>query len=344
MKKLGFGIIGCGAISRIHCQALQNIEQASLVAVSDVNEASAKKLAGEYGVDYYVDYNDLLDRDDIDVVNICTPSGMRKDIIVKAAQKGKHILAEKPLEITLDRIDEIGRVCRDNNVILGTIFTYRYKNDSRKLFNAIQSGKLGKLIMGDAYVKWYRPEEYYTQSNWRGTWKLDGGGALMNQSIHVIDLLQWYMGPVDTVFAFADTLLHKQIEVEDTAAAVLRFKNGAIGVIEGSTSVYPGYKTRIEITGDKGTVIIEDGSIKSSDLKNKEDEKSLAKSEEHSGSGGAQNPMDIGHQNHQDLFEEYINAIIEKKPFWIDAEEARKPVEIISAIYESARTGKPVKL
>jgi predicted dehydrogenase len=166
----------------------------------------------------------------------------------------------------------------------------------------------------------------------------------MNQSIHIIDLLQWYMGPVDTVFAFADTLLHKRIEVEDTAVAVLRFKSGAVGVIEGTTSVYPGYKTRIELTGENGTVIFEDGIIKSCDLKDETGKTDMAAHTGHAGKSGAQDPMDISFKNHQDLFEDFINSVREKKEFWIDAKESRKAVEIILAIYESARAGKPVKL
>ena len=341
MSEVRFGIIGCGEISRIHYQALAEIKRAKLIAVADINKVIAEARGKEFGVESYSDYFKLLDRKDIDAVCVCTPSGTHKDIVIQAALKGKHLLVEKPLEIDTHRIDEMEQICRKNNVLLGTVLMYRYKRDSKKVFDLIQTGKLGKMILGDAYIKWYRTDEYYSKSNWKGTWKLDGGGALMNQSIHSIDLLQWFMGPVESIFAYSGALLHKEIEVEDTAVAVLRFKSGAVGVIEGATSVYPGYKTKIELTGENGTVIFEDGEVKSWDLKCPIEEPHK-KLESYGGTGGAKAPMDIGYHNHRDLIEDFVFSIIEKKPFWIDAKESRKSVEIILDIYKSARTGKPV--
>jgi predicted dehydrogenase len=213
MKKLGFGIIGSGNIGPFHAEAISHIEEAELKAVSDVVEERAKELAEKYRVDFYADYNKLLEREDIAVVNICTPSGMHEEIALTSANAGKHLIVEKPLEITLEKCDRIIKSCEENKVKLCVIFPSRFGKATTKLKESIGKGRFGKLVLGDAYIKWYRSQEYYDSGGWRGTWKIDGGGALMNQSIHTVDLLQWMMGSVESVFAYSETLL-RNIEVE----------------------------------------------------------------------------------------------------------------------------------
>jgi len=219
-SQMGFGIIGCGAIGDIHAKSINNTDGAKLVAVSDISLEKAKNFSQKYDVEYYQDYKKLLKRKDIDVVNICLPSGMHMQSCVDAAEAGKNILCEKPLENTLDKIDHINEVVRKNNVKLGVVFQKRFQESSRRIKEALEDEKLGNVISGSIYVKYYRSQEYYDSGSWRGTWKYDGGGCLMNQGIHDIDLLQWFLGPVKSVYAITDTVAHKGIEVEDIAIAI----------------------------------------------------------------------------------------------------------------------------
>ncbi|MGC8863073.1 MAG: Gfo/Idh/MocA family protein, partial [Armatimonadota bacterium] len=230
MSELGFGIIGAGSVSPLHAAAIANCPGARLVAVADLCEERARALAPDAAI--YTDYRRLLDRPDVDAVCLCVPSGMRLPIAIDAARAGKHILAEKPLEVTLERADAIIAACDQAGVKLAVIFQLRFMPAVRALRNAIETGALGRLVLGDTYVKWHRSQEYYDSSDWRGTWEMDGGGALMNQAIHHVDLLQWMMGPVESVFGRTATLVRERIQVEDTAAACLRFANGALGTVE----------------------------------------------------------------------------------------------------------------
>ncbi|MBC7320571.1 Gfo/Idh/MocA family oxidoreductase [bacterium] len=343
-----FGIIGCGAIANIHAKAIKSIETAELVAVADVNLDSARNFAQRYQVErYYGDYRELLKDESIDIVNICTPSGLREEIAIDCARAGKHIIAEKPIEVTLERIDRMIEECKKNNVALAGIFNNRYNRNYKIVYETIQKGRFGKLILGDVYVKWYRDKEYYTRSGWRGTWKFDGGGALMNQSIHFIDLLQWYMGPVESVKAYTTQAVHKYIETEDIGVAIVKFKNGALGVIEGSTALYPGLHDRIEIHGENGCVLIENSRIVRWEFKDKEpidEEIRRSKGLETFELGSSKDPMEIPYELHKREIEDIISSLKEGKTPPIDGNEARKAVEIIIAIYEANRTGQEVKL
>lgn len=346
--KINLGIIGCGAIANIHAKAIKAIKIAELKAVADINIDSARNFAQRYGIEkYYGDYKELLKDESIDVVNICTPSGLRKEIAMDCARAGKHIIAEKPIEVTLERIDQMIEECEKNNVILAGIFNNRYNRNYRIVYDTIQKGRFGNLILGDVYVKWYRDKEYYTRSGWRGTWKFDGGGALMNQSIHFIDLLQWYMGPVESVKAYTTQMLHKYIETEDIGIAIVKFKNGALGVIEGSTALYPGLHDRVEIHGENGSVLIENSRIVRWEFKYKEpiDEEIIeSKGLEVFELGSSRDPMEIPYELHKREIEDIINSLREGKKPPIDGYEARKAVEIIIAIYKASKTGEEVKL
>src|SRR5580693_5858289 len=245
MAPHGFGIIGCGMIAEYHTRAIHEIPEARVVAAfsrSETNGAKIANLAG--GCRVYDDLDQMLAHPGLDVVCVCTPSGAHLEPSVKAAKAGKHVVVEKPLEITLPRCDAIISACDQAGVRLCTIFPSRFADANRTLKRAIDSGRFGRLTLGDTYVKWWRTQQYYDSGGWRGTWQLDGGGALMNQAIHNVDLLTWLMGDVVSVTALTATLAHERIEVEDTAVASLRFQNGALGVIEAATSAYFGVLKR----------------------------------------------------------------------------------------------------
>ena len=347
MKTYGFGIIGCGMVADVHAAAITGLENGKLVAVSSRNSANVKRLVNEYHVDGYLEYHEMLKRDDLDLICVCTPSGVHLEAAVATAEARKHVIVEKPLEITLERCDQIIQACDEAGVRLCAIFNSRFVEGSQLLKKTIDSGRFGTLTLGGAYIKWYRPQAYYDGGGWRGTWKLDGGGALMNQSIHAIDLLQYFMGPVEAVQAFTGTLAHERIEVEDVAVTALRFENGALGVIEGTTAVYPGFLKRIEISGSNGTIILEEEAITTweFDPELPEDTEIRQKyAKRQSGGGGAADPRAIRHTNHRRQMADLIHSIETGTPHLVDGREARKAVEIILAIYESSREGRVVHL
>lgn len=347
MKTYGFGIVGCGMIADVHAAAIAELDLGRLAAVSSRHYENVRRLVDRYHVDGYSDYREMLKRDDLDIVCVCTPSGVHLEAAVAAAEAGKHVIVEKPLEITLDRCDQIIQACDEAGVRLCAIFNSRFVEGSQLLKKTIHSGRFGKLTLGDAYVKWHRSQAYYDSGGWRGTWKLDGGGALMNQSIHAIDLLQYFMGPVKAVQAFTSTLAHERIEVEDVAVAALRFENGALGIIEGSTAVYPGFLKRIEISGSHGTVILEEEDITTweFDPELPEDAEIRRKyARRQSGGGGAADPREIKHANHRRQMTDFIHSINTGTPHLVDGREGRKAVEIILAIYKSSREGRMVHL
>lgn len=344
---VGFGIVGCGMISNFHARAIEEVRGAKLVACFDTFPASADRLAAAEGIRGYHDLKKMLADPEVDVVTICTPSGAHLEPAVAAARAGKHVVVEKPLEITLKRCDKIITECKKNKVTLSTIFPSRFHESSLEMKRAIESGRFGTLTVGDSYVKWFRSQEYYDSGAWRGTWELDGGGALMNQAIHSVDLLTWLMGPVKEIRAQTATLAHKRIAVEDTAVATLAFANGALGVIEASTAVYPGYLKRIEIHGSEGTAVMEEEDIKVWDFakKNRRDAIIAKRMEQQkSTGGGASDPSAIGHHGHAAQFRDVLKAIKNKTKPSIDGPEGRRSVEIILAIYKAAETGRSIQL
>lgn len=346
MARHGFGIIGCGMIAEFHARAINDIEGASVVAVCSRNSENAAKIAELAGGDCkaYHDVDAMLAHPGLDVVCVCTPSGAHLEPAVKAANAGKHVIVEKPLEITLPRCDAIIEACERNNVRLCAIFPSRFSVSNRAIKEAIDSGRFGRLTMGDTYVKWWRTQEYYDSGGWRGTWNLDGGGALMNQSIHNVDLLYWFMGEIETITAHTALLAHDRIEVEDTAVAIVKFRNGALGVIEAATSAYPGLLKRTEIHGDAGSARVEQDDISLWSFRDEfpgDKERVASKGVV---SGGAADPRDISYLGHREQIADFLNAIDTDGVPMVDGREGRKSVEIIRAIYLSARTGKPVTL
>jgi UDP-N-acetyl-2-amino-2-deoxyglucuronate dehydrogenase len=362
--KLRFALIGCGVIGPTHAEAINSLPDAELVAVADIIPARAQKLADKYGVKAYTDVQEMLAREQLDVVNICVPSGLHGEITCQAMRAGKHVIIEKPMEIRLETIDEMLRVQRETNVKLAVISQHRFDPASMHVRQLLEEQAFGRLVLGNALVPWWRSQAYYDSGAWRGTWALDGGGVLMNQAIHSIDLLQWLMGPVKSIYAYADTLVHS-METEDVSVAILRFANGALGTIAATTGAYPGVSTRIEIFGDKGSAIIEDDRLSYLHLarddqeeigaygttgKNVgarppgEDEAPLADTQANETDSTAQNPAALSFRSHALQIADMIRAIREDGTPLVDGYAARRSVEIILGIYESARTHKEVIL
>jgi UDP-N-acetyl-2-amino-2-deoxyglucuronate dehydrogenase len=344
---IGIGIVGCGMIANFHARAIADAQGAQLVGCADRVPEYAGKFAESQGCRAFDSVEAMLADSEIDAITICSPSGAHLDPALAAAAAGKHIIVEKPLEITTERCDQIIAACEKSGVQLAVTLQSRFHESSKLMKQAVEQGRFGKVTMGDAYVKWYRTQEYYDSGAWRGTWALDGGGALMNQAIHSVDLLLWLMGPVAEISAMTATMTHERIEVEDVAVANLKFTSGALGVIEATTSAYPGALKRIEISGNEGTAILEEEDIKMWQFSEEtaEDEairqRMAGKTET---GGGAADPSAISHHGHTMVFEDFIAAINENRPAAIDGREGRRSVEVIRAIYESAETGQKVIL
>lgn len=347
MDQVGFGIIGCGAIAPIHAKAIRELKTARLTAVSDVVEQNARRLAEQFSVTAYTDYHELLQRDDVHAVTLCVPSGLRADIAEACASAGKHILAEKPLEVTSARIDRVIRAAESAHVKLGCIFQFRFADGARRVRQALDAGRFGRVVLGDAYIKWFRSQQYYNSGAWRGTRRLDGGGALMNQGIHQIDLLLWFLGPVKEVYARTALLGHERLEVEDIACAVLTFENGAMGVIEGSTAIYPGHPARVEVHGTEGSAVIEDGNLRFWQFKAETEEDAEVRThlaDNVFGSGAGDPLSHVTHEGHRRQIEDFVDAVLHDRTPAVDGHEARRSVALVEAVYRSAETGKPVRL
>ena len=337
MKIWNFGIIGAGLIADFHAKAIQNIRNARLTGICSSNPDKARKLAEKYNCKIFKDYEEMLRSGEIEVVTIATPSGAHMEPTIEAALYGKHVICEKPLEISLERIDKMIEAHARAGTKLGGIFNYRYHDSLKYLKSAVDNGRFGTITYASVHVPWWRSDDYYKDS-WHGTLKLDGGGALMNQAIHMIDILQHLMGPVDSLQAYTATLGHS-IEVEDTAAAVLKFKNNALGVIYGSTASFPGQFRRIEITGTKGTVIQVENSFKVWQFadQTEADNEIFNRFNQIEGGGGVSDPGAIPFEPHAKNIAAFIDSIETGKTFEINGPEARKAVEIVLAIYTSAR-------
>lgn len=340
-KDLGFGIIGCGVISNWHADAVNEVDGAYIAGATDVNQAALRSFSEKYGIESFKSIDELLSSDKIDVVCVCTPSGLHTPIAVKAANAGKHVVVEKPMALNLKQCDEIIKACENNDIKMGIISQTRLADSVIKVKEAIDKKWLGKLLAGDIYMKFYRSQEYYDSGGWRGTWEMDGGGALMNQGIHGIDLLQYLMGPVKSVYAYARTMV-RNIEVEDTAAALVEYKNGAIGVIEGTTSVFPGYPRRLEINGDKGSIILENLQVLKWDIKGEELPSDLTKGT--TSKGSSSDPKAFSIEGHVKQIKDMVSAVNNNSSPFVNPYEGRKPIEIIMAIYESSKTGRRIEL
>ncbi len=345
--KSGFGIVGTGMIAHFHAKAIQALDGGRVVGCFNQNPEKAKAFSTEYCCKAYSSLEEMLADPEITIVTICTPSGAHRDPAIAAANAGKHVVVEKPLEITLQRCDDIIGACQRHDAKLCTIFPSRFSPANMALKEAIESGRFGRLTLADSYVKWWRTQEYYDGGGWRGTWALDGGGAYMNQAIHNVDLLCWLMGDVAEVTGFTGTLAHERIEVEDVGVACLKFANGAIGVLEATTAAWPGMLKKTEIHGSRGTVIVEQDSIlkwEFADEKPEDTEIRATLGVTSATSGGASDPKAISFVGHQLQLQDFIDSIATGGRPRVDGAEGRKSVEVILAIYEAARTGRSQKL
>lgn len=330
-KKVNVAVIGCGNISSTHLKGISETEEVELVAVCDIDKEVADETAAKYNVPAYYDIHDLVKQDDIDFVHICTPSSLHPEQTIIAAKAGKHVFVEKPMAIHLEDIDPMIQACKENNVLLATVFPRRMSPQAQYVRNLIQEGALGKLSSCSAYAKIFRSQEYYDSAGWRGTWEYDGGGAMMNQGIHTVDLLQWIAGPVTSLYGKARAIL-RDIEVEDTMTSLLDFEHGAMGVIEITTTAVINEEQRIEIHGEKGSVILTGDNITTLHIDG-EDVK-LPSFE----------PFKVIPDGHRIQIRDLARAILEGREPEIQGEDGRHSLEIILGTYESARTQKEVQL
>ena len=329
------GLIGAGNISATHLRAAQMVPGVVVSAVYSPTLEKSRRLAEIAGAVPYGHFEDFLSHKPLDIVAIGSPSGVHAEQTIAAAERGLHALVEKPLDISCARVDSVIAAAERHAVRVGVFFQDRLKPDIVRVKQMIDEGRLGVPVLASGRVKWHRPPEYFAQSRWRGTHALDGGGALMNQGIHTVDLLQWLFGAVVSVSAMVATRVHA-IEVEDTAAAVLTFRNGAIGVIEAATSVFPGYSRRLELTGSEGTLVVEQDSLVATDLRS-------GRAAAVSTAGAAAVSATVGDAApHARVLEDFIDAIRTGRAAACDAREGRKSVAIVEAIYQSARRGRLV--
>jgi predicted dehydrogenase len=346
------GLIGAGNISRAHAKAASSIPGASVVAVVAPTSEHATQLANEYGAAAYNDLPSFLAHRPMDMVAVGSPSGLHAEHGIAAARQGLHVLVEKPIDVTSSRADALIAEAERAGLTLGVIFQDRLKPDVSRLRAIVDGGGIGKPILADARVKWYRSPDYYRESLWRGTQALDGGGALMNQAVHTVDLLLWLFGPVRRVFGKTATRLH-DIESEDTAAAVLEFENGALGTLVAATSAYPGYSRRLELTGSEGTVILDGDRLIAIDLRSARGPSEQGSRADRSGpphggpekqppSESASSPVVSDVTAHRRVLEDFIRAWKTRTKPSCDGHEARRSVELIEAVYRASRTNEAI--
>jgi UDP-N-acetyl-2-amino-2-deoxyglucuronate dehydrogenase len=336
----GFGIIGTGVIAAMHAGAIATLPGARLVAVTDVAAAAATAFAAARGCAAEPDLDAVLARDDVHVVCVCVPSGLHAEVGVRAAKAGKHLVVEKPIDVTLKAADRLIDAARTAGVALTVISQHRFDPGLAELKRLLGDGALGRLVLGEARTKWYRTQAYYDSAGWRGSWAMDGG-SLMNQGVHYVDLLRWCMGPVTEVTAVCTTQAH-QIEAEDTALAIVRFGSGAVGTILSSTAAFPGFPQRLEITGTEGTVIIEDGQIVRRAFGAKAPDGGDDTLPGTAGAGSDPAALDVS--GHAAQIADLLAAIDNGREPAVDGQAGRDALQVVCAVYESARTGRPVTL
>lgn len=346
-RVFGFGVVGCGVIAPHHARAMGRLPNARLVAATDVVREKAQAYAEANSCEVADDLDALCARDDVDVVSVCVPSGLHAEVGIRAAAAGKHLVVEKPIDVTLAAADALIAAVDAARVTMTVISQHRFDAGFVALRKLLDEEKLGRLVLGDAKVKWYRSQAYYDSGEWRGTRALDGGGALMNQGVHYTDMLRWTMGPVREVTAICVNQMH-EIEVEDVALALLRFESGAVGSLEASTAVFPGMPERLELSGTGGTAVIENGELIVTELMSERGDIGAygAKAATSGGTGGSASaePTAIGTDAHASQIADLLAAIEQGRPPLVTGSEARKALEVVCAVYESARRNATVRL
>jgi UDP-N-acetyl-2-amino-2-deoxyglucuronate dehydrogenase len=338
-KMYGIGIVGCGTISGTHAEAINGSKQGRLVAAYSRTPENVEAFCSEYDAEGFSDYQAFLDYEELDAVAICTPSGTHLDYGRHAAEAGKHVIVEKPIEVSVKRGLELIDSCRTNDVGLAVIYQNRFLDEAIRMQEAVQNGQVGQPVLVDAAVKWFRDQEYYDSGGWRGSLDLDGGGAAINQAIHTVDLLLWICGEVESVQAYKGTLTHSGIEGEDNVVASLRFKNGALGVFTASTSVVPPQNRKIEIHGTDGTALLDGNRFQ---IITADDSADTSRGGD---AVGASSPMAGMTGNlHQKQYDNILAAFTNRSVPVVSGEESLKSLAFVQALYESSRRQEAVAI
>jgi predicted dehydrogenase len=345
-----FALVGAGVIGRHHGRVISELSsRVELVAVADVVPDRAAELAAAHGGRPCASLTEALAAEQIDVVVVCTPTGLHGAVAVEALEAGKHVIIEKPAELTVARTDEIIRARDKAGTLVTVISQHRFDPATEQTLAAIRAGEFGRVTSGIAAVDWWRGQSYYDSGDWRGTWDLDGGGALMNQGVHTVDLLVAALGRPVEVFAYTGTLAHERIEVEDVAAGVVRFASGALGVLHATTSAYPGLSARLQVHGDRGSAVIDNDQLAffhSTPVGATAEERLMGTTRAISagdGSTASSNPGMLS-EAHRSQYLNFLGALAGTDQLRVDLETNRQSIAVITGAYESARTGRPVSL
>ncbi|MCF7914699.1 MAG: Gfo/Idh/MocA family oxidoreductase [Spirochaetaceae bacterium] len=341
-----FGFVGLGVISEIHARALNEVKGAVLHGGFSPIPSQVEEFSSKWGCKAYYSIEDIMNDTEINAISICSPSGAHLQPALQAIKAGKHLIIEKPIEVTSERAEQIIKEARKKGVIVTGVFQSRFYEASQYVKQALNRGRFGRISLVDAYVKWYRSQEYYSASGWRGTWEMDGGGALMNQSIHMVDMLSWLMGTPEEIYCLRDTLGHDDIEVEDTAVVTMQFSGGAVGVLEGTTAAYPGFHKRYEVSGTRGSVIVEEDRIVYWQFE-KEDPSDIEVREKYKVGSFSRSDMpcyEAEHSAHARQYENMVSVLNGEGDLAVDAETALRPIKLIECAYASARKNRPVKI
>jgi len=344
---IGFAVVGTGMIAEVHAQAIKDTPEARLAAVWTRSAEKRNEFAARFGCQAAESLEALVADPEIRAVTVATPSGAHAEIAIPFLEAGKAVLCEKPLEVSLEAVDRILAAAERGGGILAGVFQMRLGRGARLLKEAVEAGRFGRLTLCSAYIKWWRSPEYYASSSWKGTRKLDGGGALINQGIHAVDLLQWIAGLPEEVSAFAGTLAHTSIETEDTVAAILRYPHGGLGVIEAASSAWPGSDLRIEIMGSRGSAVLVNDSIARWEFAEPRPDDDRIRHDFATGGTmkvGSGDPRGMSWNEHRIQVGDLARAIREGRQPMIPGAEARRAVQLVMAVYESAQTGRIVRL
>lgn len=340
---LGFALVGTGMIADFHARAIAETPGAELVGLVSRTPERAASFAEKHSIEATAaTVEEIVRNPRVEAVIVTTPSGAHLDPALAAIRAGRHVIIEKPIETTPARADQILMAAEAAGVKVAVIFQGRFGEGAQRVKSALESGRFGRLVLASAYVKWHRTAEYY-RTPWKGRWDLDGGGALMNQAIHGVDLLQWFAGLPAEVSAMMTRRVHTEIEADDTTVAALRYPDGALGTIEATTATWPGWSRRIEVCGEEGSIVLEDDLIVRWDFRREEagDEEVRRAPAQNALGSGAGNPAAISITGHQRQIEDFVGAVRDDRPPLIDGREGRRAVALVDAIYRSAREGRP---
>jgi UDP-N-acetyl-2-amino-2-deoxyglucuronate dehydrogenase len=340
-------VVGAGVIGKQHGLVISQLaDRLRLTAVVDLVGERAQQLAAERGGKPFTSLADALSSVDIDIVAVCTPTGRHGEVAIEALAAGKHVIVEKPAEITVERTDEIIEAQRSAGTVVTVISQHRFDAATETVLAAIERGELGRLTSGIASIDWWRGQSYYDSGDWRGTWELDGGGALMNQGVHTVDLLVAALGRPVEVFAYTGTLAHQRIEVEDVAVGVVRFESGALGVLHATTSAYPGLSARLQVHGDKGSAVIDNDELvffETTAPGGEAEDKSYGATSARAVATAGSDPGQLS-DAHRLQYLNFLGALDGTDRLRVDLETNRRSIAVITGVYESARTGRPVSL